>query len=229
MEVFYDGINVDRYANDDRVTGFTTNCTIFSTSPYKSYNEFYSKFSDVFKSKPVSFQIWEDDTKKAIDQIDEIYGIGPNIFVKIPIVNSVGESNDAIIEYAVSKNVPVNLTAIYTMDQICKARQLLKTHTAPAIVSVFAGSISDLFIEPSQYISYAKYIFKDAPNCRILWAGCREVYAVARARDLSCDIITIPDGVIEKFNIIHKSLGQLSVERARQFRNDALRAQLSIQ
>jgi transaldolase len=226
MEVFYDGIHVERYANDDRVTGFTTNCTIFSTSPYKSYTEFYSKFSDIFKIKPISFQVWEDDGK---EQVDQIHAIGPNIFVKIPIVNSRGEPNDALIEYAVSKGVPLNLTAIYTMDQICRARQLLTSHKAPAIVSVFAGSISDLFIEPSQFIAYAKHLFRDMPNCRILWAGCREIYTVARARELGCDIITIPDGVIEKFDIIHKSLGELSVERAIKFRNDALNSKLSIQ
>jgi transaldolase len=221
MEVFYDGLNVPKWAKDDRVTGFTTNCTIFSSSPVKSYREFYETHRETFAGKPVSFQVWDT---QAFEQVDQIYSIGPNVFVKIPV----SPDSDAIISYAVSKGVPLNLTAIYTKDQIHKAYELLKDSDAPSIVSVFAGSISDIFADPDEYINLAINLFKDKPNCRILWAGCREIYTLHRAQNLKCHIVTIPDGVIEKLNIGHKSLQQLADERITKFKTDAVTSGLTI-
>ena len=228
MEVFYDGLNVEKYVNSSFVTGFTTNSTLFSTSKFSSYESFFNEHKHCFTSKPVSFQIWEDEVEQAIAQVEAINSLGTSIYVKIPILNSLGGDNSEVISYAVSRGMQVNLTAIYTMDQICLAANLLRSATAPAIISIFAGSISDVFVDPAQHILYAKQLFRDKPNCRLLWAGCRELYAVERARMLGCHIITIPDGVIEKYEIQYKSLYLLSKERAQKFRNDALSAKLCI-
>jgi transaldolase len=226
MEIYYDGINVNKWLNNEKIYGYTTNCSIMSASKYKSYVEFYNTYD--FGNKPISFQIWEDDEKQAKQQIDEIASIGSNVFVKIPIINSIGEVNSELILYAVSKNYNINITAIYTLDQITVVRKLLDKHESPAIISIFIGSISDIFVEPSTFISYYNHIFKNKPNCKSLWAGCREIFAVQKAQELKCNIITIPDGVIDKLDIQNKSLTELSIERVIKFKTDAINSKLNI-
>ena len=226
MEVYYDGINVEKWLKNPRVTGFTTNCSIMAASKYKSYKEFYDSFD--FGDKPISFQIWMEDAEGAKKQIEDIHSIGPNVFVKIPIVNSKGESNSELISYASSKGYAINITAIYTKEQIIEASFLLQCHTAPAIISVFFGSISDILtVDPIDFLHTYDIYFANT-KFKLLWAGCRELATVTKAREAGIDIITVPDGVIDKFDIQGKTLLELSIERALKFRTDALAGKLSI-
>jgi len=228
MELYYDGMNIQKYANDTSITGFTTNCTLFSTSPIKTYADFYQKNREYFTNKPVSFQIWEEDRTKAIQQIQDIYSIDPSIFIKIPIINTNGVYNTELIQFAVKCNMSMNITAIYTMEQINMAYELLKDSSSPQIISVFAGPISDTGIDPSPFVLHAVDLFKNKSNSKILWAGCREIYTVTRARQLGCHIITIPDGVIEKLQLANTSLTQLSIDRVKKFNSDATNSDIKI-
>jgi transaldolase len=228
MEIYYDGMNIEKYKDDSAITGFTTNCSILSTSPDKNYRVFYQQNKDFFNNKAVSLQIWEDDYDIAVQQIADIYSIDPTVFIKIPIVNTKGENNTRLIQFALEKHTSVNVTAIYTMDQIELAYDLLKESTAPHIVSIFAGPISDTCVDPAPFVIKAVELFKAMSNVKILWAGCREIYTVERAKQLGCHIITIPDGVIEKLKLKNYSLLQLSIERVKKFNGDAVTSGLTI-
>jgi len=228
MELFYDGMNIQTYANNPSITGFTTNCTLFSTSPIKNYKSFYQVNSDAIGTKSLSFQIWEEDIDSAIQQAKDIYSIDPSIYIKIPIINTKGDYNTQLIQYAVKHSMCVNITAIYTMEQIDMTYELLKESLSPHIISVFAGPISDTGIDPSPFVLHAVDLFKHKSNSKILWAGCREIYTVTRARQLGCHIITIPDGVIEKLQLVNTSLTHLSIDRVKKFNSDATRTNISI-
>ena len=211
MLIYYDGIHIEKYPNAD---GITTNCTLMAG---RNYNEFYQEKKSVINGRPISFQVWEDDP---IHQIQQIHAINPDIFVKVPIVDTRGEWNDAAIRYCNVNSIPLNVTAIYTKLQIEKAREFLVGMKAPIIISIFAGPISDIGIDPNPFIHCAKQMFPEE-NAKILWAGCREVYTIVRAERAGCDIITVPDSVYEKFMDKSKTLEQLSIERVRKFQNDA--------
>jgi transaldolase len=221
ITIFYDGINIQKYSNDERIKGFTTNCSIFGKSGLKTYKEFYEHNKEYIRNKPLSLQIWKDDPIEIIKQINDIHAINNTIYVKIPIVNTEGEYNEIAIRYAVTNNIPVNITAIHTLGQIDKTKELLKDSVAPEIISVFAGPISDLLIMPDKYILHALNSFKEKPNAQILWAGCREVYTIKRAEMLGCHIITIPDAIMERFFLLEKSLEDLTIERVKTFKTDA--------
>ena len=228
MEVYYDGMNIEKYKDDLAVTGFTTNCSILSTSPDKNYRIFYQQNKEFFNNKALSLQIWEDNYDIAVQQIADIYSINPAIFIKIPIINTKGETNTKLIQFALDQTMSINVTAIYTLEQIQLAYDLLKDSTVPHIVSVFAGPISDTGVDPAPFIVKAVELFKDIPNVKILWAGCREIYTLERAKQLGCHIITIPDGVIEKLKFQNYSLLQLSIERVKKFNGDAVSSSLTI-
>lgn len=228
IEIFYDGMSIEKYAASPYVKGFTTNCTVFSKGPEREYRQFYTNCSRSLSGRSLSFQIWEDSVEAACSQIDSIYAIDPSIFVKIPIINSEGIYNNEVYKHAMSKKMNINSTCIYTIEQITKAYELFKEYTNSLIISVFAGPISDTGIDSAPIISYAVATFKGLSNVKILWAGCREIYTIQRAIDLGCHIITMPDTVIDKLSGVGLNLVEASINRVKTFRKDALLSGLSI-
>lgn len=227
MKIYYDGLNLEKYSKNPIVSGFTTNCSFFSQNHIRNYREFYAKNKEFIGDKPISFQTWEND-EYGIKQIDDIHSINESIFVKIPIIDSNNKSNSDLIKYALSRNIPVNITAIYTIAQLDIIYSLIKDKTTNIIISVFGGPISDTGIDPSPIIFYSKELFKTMENVEILWAGCRELYTITRAELLRCDIITIPGDIIDKMNLKDYDLSLLSLERVNKFRNDAIYGNISI-
>jgi transaldolase len=221
IEIYYDGMSIDKYKSYPNIKGFTTNCSIFSTSKEVSYKSFYDKIANYLNDRPFSLQVWEDDFDRCTEQIDEIQRIDSKIYIKIPIINSNGIFNDNIIKYAIKKKSSLNITCIYTFEQIERTYTLLKDYNEPVIVSIFAGPISDSGCSPTPYIKYSKEIFRSKKNIKILWAGCRELYSIIRAQESGCDIITVPDAIIDKLNTVNRNLNTLAIERVITFKNDA--------
>jgi len=227
MKIYYDGLNIEKYSKNPIVFGFTTNCTFFSQNDIRNYREFYDKNKEFIGNKPISFQTWENG-ELGIKQIDDIHSINEFIFVKIPIIDSNNNLNSDLITYALSRNIPINITAIYTIEQLNTIYNLIKDKTTNIIISVFGGPISDTGIDPSSIVLYSKELFKNMNNIEILWAGCRELYTITRAELLVCDIITIPGDIIDKMNLKDYDLSLLSLERVNKFRNDAINGNISI-
>jgi transaldolase len=221
ISIFYDGLDIEKYSKCEIIRGFTTNCSIFSKSEFKTYKEFYQHNKKYINNMPISLQIWEDEVNEIIKQINDIHSLNPSIYVKIPIVNTLGKYNSEAIRYAVNKNIPLNVTAIHTLEHISKAKEYLTGSVAPEIISIFAGPISDLLINPDTFILYAVEEFKGKLNSKILWAGCRELYTIKRAELLGCHIITIPDSMMERLPLLKKSLNELTLDRVNVFKNDA--------
>jgi transaldolase len=228
IRIFYDGINIEKYGNNKHIQGFTTNCSIFGKSKCKTYKEFYEKNKDTIAGRCLSLQIWKDEPHEVIAQIQSIHEINSKIHVKVPIINTRGEYNEAPIKYAVMNNIPLNVTTIHTLEQIDKAKEFLQGSSAPEIISVFASPISDTLIIPDEYVRHAVENFKGKNNTEILWAGCRELYTIKRAAELGCHIITIPDAMMDRLHLLGKDLTELSIDRVRVFKNDAEKDEYSI-
>ena len=228
IEIFYDGMDILKYSTHKSVSGFTTNCSVFSKWSVKHYEDYYGQVSENLKGRSLSMQVWEDDIERARAQINGIYKINPSIFVKIPMINTLGAYNDELFIHAMSMKMNINITCLYTLEQIQHAHDLFKTYDSPIIVSVFAGPISDTGIDPSPFVTTAVSLFASKKNAKILWAGCREVYSIQRAINNGCHIITAPDSVIDKLNQLGKDLMIASVDRAKTFQQDAVRGQLII-
>jgi len=226
ISIYYDGMDIQKYSTNPHISGFTTNCTVFSKCTEKNYKEYYNSIKENIGNKSLSFQIWENNILLAKKQIDSIYDISSTLFVKIPIINISGEYNDELYKYAMSKNMNINITCLYTIEQISHAWDLFKNYRNNIIVSVFAGPISDTGVDPDPYILHAVDLFEPNSKSKILWAGCREIYSIKRACDLGCHIITAPDTVIDKLSSLTKDLTIASIERVKMFYNDAVKSRL---
>jgi transaldolase len=228
IDIFYDGTNFEKWANHPAVKGFTTNCTLLSTHTDRVYTSVYATAKPLLAGRPFSLQIWEDDTDAALQQIKDIHAIDASIYVKIPIVNTRGEYNDELFQYVVENAIPVNVTSLYTNEQVTHVRALLETSSAPEIISIFAGPVSDAQVDPTPFVHHTVKAFEGRAHSRVLWAGAREPYTIQRAESAGCHIITIPDVVMEKLDIT-KDATELSIQRVITFRNHALKGGLRIQ
>lgn len=220
MELYYDGYLIEKHATNPKITGFTTNCSIMSTSPNPCYTDFYTRVKHLIGDKAFSLQIWKDDPEEAITQVQNIHAIDSRIFVKIPVVDTSGQFHTQVIQYCVNHAIRMNLTAIHTLAQIDDCRALLNPESI-AIISIFAGPISDIGLDPDVFIQHAKKVFSDCPHVKILWAGCREVYTLMRAEKAGADIITIPDVVMDRLGDMDMTLETMTLNRVRKFFKDA--------
>jgi transaldolase len=125
-----------------------------------------------------------------------------------------------LVESLLKSNIKLNLTCLFTYDQIDRAIKLLGDKEG--ILSIFAGRISDAGYNPENFIAYAHY--NKFPKQQILWASTRELSNLKQAEDSGADIITMGMDLINKLDIIGKDLFQFSKETVLMFRNDAIKS-----
>ena len=178
--------------------------------------------------RPVSFEVFADDFASMAEQARTISAWGPNVNVKIPITNTKGQSSGELLRVLSSERRVLNVTAIFTLDQIRIVADALDPAT-PAIVSVFAGRIADTGVDPIPHMLACKQILSSRPKAQLLWASTREVLNIFHAEQYGCDIITVPNEFLSKLGLIDKDLIEYSRETVQAFHRDATRGRLSDQ
>ncbi|MBU5910182.1 hypothetical protein JVW25_26230, partial [Vibrio cholerae O1] len=66
----------------------------------------------------ISFEVFADDLETMEKEAAILKQYGENVFVKIPIVNTKGESTIPLIKKLSADNVRLNVTAVYTIEQV---------------------------------------------------------------------------------------------------------------
>jgi transaldolase len=225
VEIYADGIPCDAdYINKliDKygITGSTCNPSLAKKYLPMSYYE-YSKFIiDNFRGLPVSVQVLSSHLKEMEAQANIISGWGDNVYVKIPIVNEFGKSCANLIIKLLNKGIKVNVTAIFTEDQVKDLiSKGLRSHH-DCVLSVFSGRIADTLINPNDIIKEIRFLIGHKSKVKILWAGTRSMGDVLSA-DQHCDIITIPQAILDKSDFKGKDLNEYCLETVKMFANDS--------
>jgi transaldolase len=219
MVIYLDGADLatmGRYG--DRVEGFTTNPSLCRKAGVKDYKEFCKAVLAFERNKPVSFEVLADDLPGMELQAITLSGFGSNVYVKIPVVNSEGESTAPVIKSLADSGVKVNVTVVFTEQQIKTASEALGE--SDSIISIFAGRIADAGVNPIHLFNMGRY-YRKSFNTKILWASVREVYNVKQAKEAFADIITLPAEFIEKLSGFGRDLTEYSRETVQQFKRDA--------
>ena len=226
IKIFADGANLDsiKKLNElDFISGFTTNPSLMKKAGVVDYKKFANELVSIVPSKPISFEVFADDLLQMEEQALEIASWGENINVKIPIMNTKGELTDKVIKNLSKKKIKLNITAIFTIDQIKAIKDSIDDDVY-TIISIFAGRIADTGIDPSQIIRKTIEEFKSKPMSKILWASPRELLNIFQAENVGCHIITVADDIIKKINLINKDHKTFSLETVKMFYNDAVSA-----
>ncbi len=223
IEIYADGadiLEIKKLSRIKYIKGFTTNPSLMRKSGIKNYEKFCKNALKISGNKPISFEVFSDELNEIKNQALKISSWSKNVYVKIPITNTKKISTNNIINELNNKNVKLNITAIFTRKQIDGVLKNINKKT-PCILSIFAGRIADAGFDPEKIINYAVKKCKKFKNVKILWASTREIYNIFQATKLKCHIITVPNDILNKLNIIGKNLDQYSLETVKSFYNDA--------
>ena len=209
------------------VKGFTTNPSLMRKAGAKNYELYSKQILNVCKKKPISFEVFADDYKSMIEQGSKISNWGKNVYVKVPIINSKKQFTGKVIKELNSQNIKLNITAVYKASQTKKILKMINKKTK-VIISIFAGRAADAGKDPVPEFIKSIKMAKSFKNVEILWASVREPYNYIQAKQLGCNIITIPPSIIEKIETFGKSLDQLTVETVKSFLVDSKKSKFSI-
>jgi len=223
IKIFADGASLQEFERLNKISyikGFTTNPSLLKKNKIKNYKEFSIKLLSKIKRKPISFEVFSDNLSDMEVEAKDIASWGKNVYVKIPFSNTKGKKTLPIIKKLVKKNIPLNITAIFTLEQV---KNILKgvPKNANMILSIFSGRIADTGVNPAVLVRRAIYLASKYKNIKILWASTREIFNIFEADKLSCHIITVPTDLIKKFYLVGKNLNNYSIETVNDFYNDS--------
>lgn len=231
VKVFADGADIEEMKSaykNQLVDGFTTNPSLMAKAGVTDYKAFAEEVVSEIPDASISFEVFADDLPTMEKEAEILKQYGDNVFVKIPIVTTTGESTLPLIKRLSSKQVRLNVTAVYTIEQV-KAITDAVTEGVPTYVSVFAGRIADTGIDPLPLMKESVKVTHSKEGVQLLWASCREVYNVIQADEIGADIITCPADLVKKVNNnLGRDIGELSVDTVKGFAKDIQSSGLSI-
>jgi transaldolase len=217
-------------SKNENISGFTTNPTLMKQAGVTDYEFFAKKIISHLKTyRPetcLSLEVFADTEKEMYEQAKKVYSWsnGYNVYIKIPVMNTKGIPNYNLIKSLSSENISLNVTAVFTVEQVQKIYDALDEFT-PSIISIFAGRIADAGIDPCVVVKNSVRIrnySEPTKKVEFLWASPREVYNYKQADECGCDIITMTPDLIKKLKGFGKDLNQFSLETCQMFYNDAI-------
>ena len=218
---------VKKFAKKKIVKGFTTNPTLMRKAGAKNYKTYSKLLLNACRKKPISFEVFADDNISMIKQGIKISNWGKNVYVKVPVINSKNKFTGKVIKQLNKRNIKLNITAVYTAKQTQKILKVIDKKTN-VIISIFAGRAADAGKDPIPEFRKSISLAKKFKNVEILWASVREPYNYLQAKQIGCNIITMPPATIEKIENFGKSFNKLSLETVKAFLSDSRKSKYKI-
>jgi transaldolase len=229
-KIFADGADLDsilRLNQDPLISGFTTNPTLMWKAGLTDYGDFAERLLEQIRDKPISFEVFADDEAEMRRQARKLASTGPNVYVKIPVTTTTGESMAPLVRELCEDGVQVNVTALFTTAQV-ELITAAVADGAPSCISVFAGRIADAGIDPLPIMRKSMDIMTAAPRAELIWASPREVLNLVQSDQVGCHIITMTHELLPKVKSLGKDLDTFSLETVQMFRRDAVAAGFSL-
>jgi transaldolase len=224
IKIFADGADRDGIAAlyaKPYIKGLTTNPTLMRKAGVADYEKFAREVLDVVKEKPISFEVFSDEFPEMRRQALRIGKWQENVYVKIPITNTRGDSALPLIDELSAEGVKLNVTAILTPEQVRGVAQAVK-RDLPCVVSVFAGRVADTGVDPMPIMKESLQMLRELPKAELLWASVREVLNIFQAAQCGCHIVTVTHDILDKMvKLGGMDLTELSLDTVRMFHRDA--------
>lgn len=230
VKLFADGADLAgmlEMAAKPYISGLTTNPTLMRKAGISNYELFAKNVLKEIPNKPISLEVFSDNFEEMKSQAFKISSWSENVFVKIPITNTAGESSKKLVSELTSAGVKVNVTAIMSLNQVEDVMEALDPGTS-SYVSVFAGRIADTGVDPVPLMSDCLKILSSNKNTELIWASPRELLNIFQAEAIGCHVITATNDILRKLDLIGKDLEEYSLETVKMFYNDGLEAGYNI-
>ena len=225
-KIFADGADLEgmlEMASKPFISGLTTNPTLMKKAGIRDYSIFAHQVLEKITDKPISFEVFSDDLDQMKIQGKKIASWGENVYVKIPVTNTSGESTKSVIQHLSDHGVKVNVTAIMTNEQVEEVVSSINTEV-PNCLSIFAGRIADTGRDPVPLMKAALETIGNYPQSELIWASPRELLNIFQANEIGCHIITATNDILSKLKLLEKDLNEYSLETVKMFYDDAKQA-----
>ena len=226
VKIYADGADLQGMRELSRrswIQGFTTNPTLMRKAGVSDYRAFAGDVLTMIPDRPISFEVFSDEFEEMAWQAREIATWGENVYVKIPVTNTQGDSSAELIRDLTREGIKLNVTAILALDQVRDVVVAL-LGGSPAYVSVFAGRVADTGRDPVPLMAAALELVALEPNLELIWASPRELLNIYQADAIGCHIITVTHDILNRLNAVGRDLHDYSLDTVRMFRNDAIQA-----
>ena len=150
-----------------------------------------------------------------------------NVYVKVPVVNSKGKFMGEVIKELSNKGIKLNITAVYSYEQTLNIYKKLNKKTK-SIISIFAGRMADKGKDPLPIFKRSISLTKKNKNIEILWASTREPYNYIQAKQINCNIITMPPKVINQISGFGKSFKSMTLDTVKGFLVDSKKSRFKL-
>jgi len=230
IKLFADGADLPgilKLAELPYIKGFTTNPTLMRKAGITDYEKFARQVLEKITDRPISFEVFSDEFPDMERQARLIAGWGSNVYVKIPVTNTQGESAANLVHKLSHDGLKLNVTALMTNEQVRTVSTALRGGAA-SIVSVFAGRIADAGCDPIPMMREALNVLTECPGAELLWASPREVLNIVQADQINCHIITATSDILAKLGLLGKDLAEFSLDTVKMFYADARAAGFSL-
>lgn len=225
VKIFADGADkagmLEMYRHS-YIKGFTTNPTLLRKAGVSDYQTFALDILRAIPDRPISFEVFSDEFEEMELQARKISSWGKNVYVKIPVTNTRGDSSVKLIRKLAGAGVKLNITAMMTLDQIRDVSVALEGGP-PAYVSIFAGRVADTGRDPIPLMAAAVEWLRLFPNIELIWASPRELLNIFQADLIGCHIITVTNDILKKLELVGKDLHEYSLDTVKMFRDDAVK------
>jgi transaldolase len=226
VKIFADGADkagmLEMYRNP-LIRGFTTNPTLMRKAGVSDYRLFALDILQSIPDRPISLEVLSDEFAEMERQARDIAMWGENVYVKIPVTNTRGESSIELVRTLADAGIKVNATAMLALDQVRDVSAVL-AGGPPAFVSVFAGRVADTGRDPVPLMAAAAELVRLYPNVELIWASPRELLNIFQADAVGCDIIAVLNDILRKLHLVGKDLHEFSLDTVKMFRDDAVKA-----
>jgi len=224
IQLYADGADkagiLDLYAKP-YIKGLTTNPSLMKKAGIKDYEAFAKDILQTVTAKPISLEVFTDDFTDMKRQALKISAFGKNVYTKIPITNSRGDSSLPLFKELAAQGVKLNVTALLTLKQVAGVAEALNP-AVPSVVSVFAGRIADTGVDPVPLMRACGALLEGHQKAELLWASTREVLNIFQAEECGCAIITVPHDILGKAAKMYgMDLTELSLDTVKMFTKDA--------
>ena len=230
IKIFADGADKEGMLQMYRqpyIRGFTTNPTLMRKAGISDYEKFARDILEAIPDRPISLEVFADEPREMDRQARKIASWGDNVYVKIPVTNTRGDSLVELVRCLAAAGVKLNVTAMMPLQQVRDIGAAL-CGGPPACVSVFAGRIADTGVDPVPLMAAALEILKMYPNIELIWASPRELLNIFQADGIGCHIITVTNDILQKLSLVGKDLHEYSLETVRMFHRDAVQSSFAL-
>ena len=221
IEIYADGPTLEEIESFDKslIKGYTFNPTLFKILNVTDYLGHCNKLLETCENIPVSLEVFADNEAEMIRQGKILGLLGENVYVKIPITNTSGESTLSVLQALVDEEIKLNVTAIFTKTQVEEILPSLSR--TESIISIFSGRIFDIGLDAVELTAEMSELVHQNSECKMLWASPRMVYDIINACNANCDIITMQSALLGKLSLFGKTPNEYSLDTVKMFCNDA--------